>query len=55
VKEQKVLHMKNIKRLTSEKAMLQQNLKRDKEDSLLLKQSLDDNIAKYKQYLTPFH
>lgn len=54
VKEQKVLHMKNIKRLTNEKAMLQQNLKKDKEDSLLLKQSLDENIAKYQKLQTTF-
>ena len=54
VKEQKVVHMKNIKRLTNEKAMLQQTLKKDKEESMSLKQSLDENIAKYQKLQATF-
>lgn len=54
VKEQKVLHMKNIKRLTNEKALLTKNVKDWKEDNSSLKQQLDSNISKYQQLQMKF-
>lgn len=47
VKEQKVSHMKNIKRLTNEKTLLSKNMKDSKESNTLLKSSLDKHINKY--------
>lgn len=54
VKEQKVLHMKNIKRLTNEKALLTKNIKDWKEENSQLKHDLDSNIAKYQQLQVQF-
>jgi hypothetical protein len=47
VKEQKVQHMKNIKRLTNEKALLTSQFKESKEANVKLKSNLDVNIQKY--------
>jgi hypothetical protein len=47
VKDQKVQHMKNIKRLTNEKAMLTKNFKESKESNATLKSGLDTSIQKY--------
>lgn len=47
VKEQKVVHMKNIKRLTNEKALLTGQFKESKDGNAKLKQNLDVNIQKY--------
>ena len=49
VKEQKVQHMKNIKRLTNEKALLSKNFKEYKEFNVQLKAGLDGSIQKYQQ------
>lgn len=49
VKEQKVLHMKNIKRLTNEKGLLGKNYKDLKEANIAIKQSLDEAIVKYQE------
>lgn len=54
VKEQKVSHMKNIKRLTNEKALLTKNVKDWKDDNTQLKQLLDQNISKYQQLQQQF-
>mmetsp|Transcript_5640 Transcript_5640/g.12401 ORF Transcript_5640/g.12401 Transcript_5640/m.12401 type:complete len:722 (-) Transcript_5640:345-2510(-) len=47
VKEQKVQHMKNIKRLTNEKAMLSKNFKELKDGNVTLKGRLDKDIQQY--------
>eukprot|EP01039_Chlorochromonas_danica_P009989 gene9989-11047_t len=47
VKEQKVLHMKNIKRLTNEKAVISKNYKELKDTNTTIKQRLDESIAQY--------
>eukprot|EP00428_Durinskia_dybowskii_P064440 CAMPEP_0170383522 /NCGR_PEP_ID=MMETSP0117_2-20130122/15518_1 /TAXON_ID=400756 /ORGANISM="Durinskia baltica, Strain CSIRO CS-38" /LENGTH=775 /DNA_ID=CAMNT_0010639227 /DNA_START=54 /DNA_END=2381 /DNA_ORIENTATION=+ len=49
VKDQKVLHMKNIKRLTNEKALLTNQFKESKENNSKLKGNLDENIQKYQE------
>eukprot|EP01038_Epipyxis_sp_PR26KG_P015951 gene15951-21644_t len=49
VKEQKVQRMKNIKRLTNEKALLTKNYKEYKDENVDLKSSLDSSIQKYQQ------
>lgn len=49
VKEEKVTHMKNIKRLTNEKALLNKNFKETKEHNVGLKSNLDSNIRRYQQ------
>lgn len=54
VKEQKVIHMKNIKRLTNEKAVVTKNLKDEKDESTALKELLDKNIARYQQLQSQF-
>jgi hypothetical protein len=54
VKEQKVAHMKNIKRLTNEKALLTKNMKDWKEENTQLKQVLDQSISKYQQLQQQF-
>lgn len=54
VKEQKVGHMKNIKRLTNEKAMLLKAFKDDKESNITLKQQLDGYILQYQQYQSEY-
>lgn len=50
VKEEKVQHMKNIKRLTNEKALLTKNFKEFKDSSAAIKAELDQNIAQYQEY-----
>jgi hypothetical protein len=47
VKEQKVQHMKNIKRLTNEKAQVTNSFKESKESNVRLKSNLDKNIQQY--------
>eukprot|EP00600_Ochromonadales_sp_CCMP1393_P008823 CAMPEP_0174954044 /NCGR_PEP_ID=MMETSP0004_2-20121128/205_1 /TAXON_ID=420556 /ORGANISM="Ochromonas sp., Strain CCMP1393" /LENGTH=787 /DNA_ID=CAMNT_0016201813 /DNA_START=43 /DNA_END=2407 /DNA_ORIENTATION=- len=47
VKDQKVQHMKNIKRLTNEKAMLSKNFKEVKDFNTKLKGNLDKSIQQY--------
>jgi hypothetical protein len=47
VKEQKVQHMKNIKRLTNEKAQVTNGFKEAKEGNVRLKSNLDKNIQQY--------
>lgn len=47
VKEQKVQHMKNIKRLTNEKAVLSKTFKEHKDSNAALKSELDTDIQKY--------
>ena len=53
VKEQKVQHMKNIKRLTNEKALVTAQFKDCKDGNSKLKGLLDSNIQQYQvQYST---
>ena len=54
VKQQKVLHMKNIKRLTNEKALLTKNYKEMKDSNSALKVALDEHIARYQQLQSQF-
>ena len=42
-----VQHMKNIKRLTNEKAMVTKQFKEYKDGNVTLKSELDTNIQKY--------
>ncbi len=50
VKEEKVQHMKNIKRLTNEKAMLTKSFKEYKDLNAATKGELDRNIALYQEF-----
>mmetsp|Transcript_20554 Transcript_20554/g.28323 ORF Transcript_20554/g.28323 Transcript_20554/m.28323 type:complete len:818 (-) Transcript_20554:135-2588(-) len=47
VKDEKVQHMKNIKRLTNEKALLAKTFREAKDQGAQLKQQLDENINTY--------
>lgn len=47
VKDEKVQHMKNIKRLTNEKALLAKTFREAKDQGSNLKQQLDENINTY--------
>lgn len=49
VKEQKVMHMKNIKRLTNEKTQLTKGMKDTKESNLKMKKDMDKYIVEYQQ------
>jgi len=49
VKEQKVMHMKNIKRLTNEKTQLTKGMKESKENNLRIKKDMDKYIVEYQQ------
>merc|ERR1711918_269697 len=49
VKDEKVQHMKNIKRLTNEKALLSKNFKETKEKNSSVKVSLDKSIQRYQK------
>jgi kinesin family protein 1/kinesin family protein 3/17 len=50
VKEEKVQHMKNIKRLTNEKALVKKNFEETKDSNVSIKVALDKNIKLYQQY-----
>lgn len=49
VKDQKVVHMKNIKRLTNEKTQLTKAMKETKESNLKMKKDMDKYIVEYQQ------
>jgi len=49
-----VQHMKNIKRLTNEKALLAKSFREYKDNSASLKRDLDENISRYQQLQKSF-